>query len=173
MTQLKPEQIQKYYSEGLSDGRCNGKGGLNPLTVRHHHMALHGALQTAVKWGLISRNPADAVTPPHFQRAEIHIMNEDEIEAFLEAAKDTPYYAIFYTALFTGMRRSEFLALRWCDVDLIMGQVSVSRSLHQLKDNSLVFRAPKTARGRRTIVLPHRLSLSYESIRRNRSLCVD
>ena len=46
------------------------------------------------------------------------------------------------------------LALRWCDVDLIMGQISVSRSLHHLHDKSLIFRAPKTAKGRRTIALP-------------------
>ncbi len=154
LNQLKPEHIQKYYSYCLSEGRYDGKGGLNPLTVRHHHMALHRALQMAVKWGVIINNPADAIDPPRFQRSEIRIMSEDDIGAFLEAAKFTPYYAIFYLALSTGMRRSELLALRWSDVDLLMGQISVNRSLHHLRDRSLVFRAPKTARGRRTIALP-------------------
>lgn len=153
LTQLKPEHLQKYYAERLAKGRCNGKGGLTPLTVRHHHMALHRALQVAVKWGLIARNSADAIDPPSFQRREMRVMNEDNIETFLEAARSTPYYALFYLALFTGMRRSELLALRWSDVDLILGQVSVSRSLHHLRDRSLVFRTPKTARGRRTIAL--------------------
>ncbi len=46
------------------------------------------------------------------------------------------------------------MALRWCDVDLILGQISVNRSLHHLRDRSLVFRTPKTAKGRRTIALP-------------------
>ncbi|MCH2537474.1 MAG: tyrosine-type recombinase/integrase [Dehalococcoidia bacterium] len=36
---------------------------------------------------------------------------------FLEAARETPYYALFYLALYTGMRRSELLALRWSDTD--------------------------------------------------------
>ena len=40
---------------------------------------------------------------------------------FLEAAKDSPYYALFYTNLFTGMRRSELLALRWQDIDFLYG----------------------------------------------------
>ena len=154
LTQVKPEYLQRYYSEMLSGGRCDGRGSLNPVTVRQHHMVLHRALHIAVKWGLISRNPADAIDLPHCQRPEMHVMNEDNIKTFLEAAKSTPYYVLFYMALFTGMRRSELLALRWCDVDLILGQISVNRSLHHLRDKSLVFRTPKTAKGRRTIALP-------------------
>ncbi|MCX6009220.1 MAG: tyrosine-type recombinase/integrase [Chloroflexi bacterium] len=154
LTQIKPEHLQRYYSEMLSGGRCDGRGNLNPVTVRQHHMVLHRSLHIAVKWGLISRNPADAIDLPHCQRPEMHVMNEDNIQTFLEAAKSTPYYTLFYMALFTGMRRSELLALRWCDVDLILGQISVNRSLHHLRDKSLVFRTPKTAKGRRTIALP-------------------
>ena len=51
------------------------------------------------------------------------------------------------------MRRSELLALRWSDVDLLMGQISVIRSLHCLRGGSVIFRAPKSAKGRRTIAL--------------------
>jgi len=57
LTQLKPEHLQRYYSEKLTTGRYDGKGPLNPRTVRHHHVTLHNALRSAVKWGLLSRNP--------------------------------------------------------------------------------------------------------------------
>ncbi len=152
--QVKPEHIQEYYSEMLSSGRYDGKGSLNAVTVRQHHMVLHRALHMAVRWGLISRNPVDAVDPPRCRRPEMNVMNEGNIRAFLRVANSTPYYCLFYLALFTGMRRSELLALRWHDVDLIFGQISVNRSLHHLRDNSLVFTATKTAKGRRTIALP-------------------
>jgi len=155
LTQLKPSHLQRYYSETLLKGRCDGKGvALSPQTVRHHHTALHKALETAVEWGLLSRNVADAVRPPHVERPDMHIWGENDITQFLEVAKSTSYYALFYAALFTGMRRSELLALRWQDIDFIFGQVYVSRSLHQLKDRSFVFRSPKTAKGRRTVALP-------------------
>ena len=72
----------------------------------------------------------------------------------MEAAKDTPYYTLFYTALFTGMRRSELLALRWQDIDFIYSQIYVNRSIHRLKDGSYVFTQPKSERSRRTIALP-------------------
>jgi integrase len=73
--------------------------------------------------------------------------------SLIEVAKDSPYYTLFFTALYTGMRRSEMLALRWQDIDFIFSQVSVSRSLHQLKDGSYIFTQPKSAKSRRTIAL--------------------
>jgi integrase len=60
----------------------------------------------------------------------------------------------FYLSLFTRMRRSELLALRWQDVDFILSQLYVSRSLHVLKGGNVVFKSPKTAKGRRTVALP-------------------
>lgn len=156
LTQLRPEHLQRYYSEKLSGGRYDGKGALNPTTVSHHHTCLHRALKMALQWGLVSRNPADAITPPRPQRSQMQTMNEYEFQTFLEAARGTPYYSLFHLDLSTGMRRSELLALRWADVDLdlIQGEVSVTRSLHHLRDGSMIFRAPKTAKGRRMIALP-------------------
>jgi len=154
LTLLRPEHIQKYYADKLTGGRFDGKGALKPSTVVKHHLVLHCALENAVKWNLLFRNPADAVSPPTPQDSEMHTMSEDDLHKFLDAAKVTPYYALFYTALYTGMRRSELLALRWSDVDLIGMQVSVNRSLHQLRGGSFIFRQPKTAKGKRLIALP-------------------
>jgi integrase len=154
LTGLRPEHIQKYYAETLANGRCNGKGALSSTTLRHHHMTLHKALKCAVKWGLLVRNPVDAIDAPRATRSQMNVMTEEDLKRFLETGKSTPYYALFYLALYTGMRRSELLGLRWCDVDLILGQVSVTRGLHCLRDGSIVFRSPKTAAGRRTVALP-------------------
>jgi integrase len=153
LSQLRPEHLQKYYAELLSAGRCDSSGGLSAQTVRHHHTCLHKALATANEWGLLTRNVADAVKPPRAQSHEMQTWNTEDVTRFLDAARGSPYYVLFYTALFTGMRRSELLALRWQDVDFLFGQLSINRSLHQLRDRSFVFRQPKTARGKRTIAL--------------------
>jgi integrase len=121
--------------------------------VRHHHTCLHKALQTAVEWGLLARNPADAVKPPRAQAVEMQTWDEDEIAAFLEAARQTPYFALFHTALFIGARRSELLALRWSDIDLLLCQIHITHSLHVLKGGRVVIRQPKSAKGRRMIAL--------------------
>lgn len=129
------------------------KAGLSPKTVRHHHVTLHDALEHAVKMGLLNRNVADAVSPPRYQRPQWQTLSEDDISTFLEAAKRTPYYVLFYQALFTGMRRSELLALRWCDVDLLLCQAHITRTLHHLRTGEIVIRALKSAKGRRMVSL--------------------
>jgi integrase len=146
LTQLKPEHLQKLYT-------AMQNRGLSARTARGHHAVIHIALQTGVKWGLIDRNPADAVVPPKMLRHEMKTWDEPEIRQFLEAAKDSPHHALFYTALFTGMRRSELLGLKWSDVDLVLGQISVSHGLHHLDNGEYVFTEPKSAKSRRTIAL--------------------
>ena len=147
LSDLRPEHLQHYYSEKLSSG-------LSAQTVRHHHMLIHKALETAVQWGLLARNVADAVTPPRASTKEMQTWNEDEVITFLEAARATPYYALFHTLFFTGMRRNEALAVRWCDVDLVLGQLYVSRTLHVLKGGQIIFRQPKSGKGRMIALSP-------------------
>lgn len=167
LTQLRPEHLQRHYTAGLNSG-------LSPLTVRYHHVVIHKALQTALKWGLISHNVADSVDVPRSRRIEMQTWDEDDVAHFLETAKQSPYYTLFYIALFTGMRRSELLALRWQDVDLVYSQVYVSRGLHHLRDGSYVFTEPKSAKSRRMIALPPSailtLRIHYEKQKQERAM---
>jgi integrase len=146
LTQLRSEHIQRHYNTIRNHGLSAG-------TVRYHHAVIHKALQTAIKRGLLNRNVADGVDVPRNGHTEMQTWDEYEVNRFLDAAKDSLYYALFHTALYTGMRRSELLALRWLDLDFIFGQVSVSRSLHHLKDGSYVFTQPKSDKSKRTIAL--------------------
>src|SRR5207249_2959075 len=72
----------------------------------------------------------------------------------LSAAADSPYYALVYTAVFTGLRRSELLGLRWQDVSLDAGTASISQTLQRLVGQGWVYGEPKTAKGRRPVALP-------------------
>lgn len=153
LQKLTPDRIEGYYTDKLANGRRDGKGGLSPRTVRHHHTTLHTALSRAVKLRVLARNPADAVDPPRFQRREMRTFDEAGMVAFLEGIENSEYYPLFYTILYTGMRRSEALAIRWQDLDLVLGQLSINRTLHHLEDDTMVFRAPKTPKSRRMIAL--------------------
>jgi integrase len=146
LTQLRPEHLQKHYTAKLNNG-------LSALTVRYHHTVIHKALQTAVKWGLVNRNVADGADVPRARHNEMQTWDEYDITRFLDTAKDSLYYALFHTALFTGMRRSELLGLQWQGIDFIFSQVYVKRSLHHLQDGSYIFTQPKSAKSRRTIAL--------------------
>ena len=148
LVDLKPAHITHLYGDKHSSRLSN-------RTVRIIHVVLHKALKNAVKTGLVSRNVSEVVEKPKYRRPEMHTMNEDDINKFLEAAKDGEYYNLFYCYLFTGMRRSELLATRWSDVDLIGMTISVSRSMQYLGKvkQHITFKEPKSASSRRLIAL--------------------
>ncbi len=148
LSDLKPQQLQKLYAAKLSSG-------LSARTVQICHVAIHKALKNAVRTNLINRNVADAVDKPKIQRPDMHPMTENNLALFLHAAKQGDYYSLFYTYLFTGTRRSELLAVRWCDVDLSGMQISVSRTMQYLNGvpNHITFKEPKSKKSRRLIAL--------------------
>lgn len=155
---LKPQHIQKYYADALESGRRDGRGGLSARTVHHHHRVLYEALRHSVKHGIIVRNPAEAVDPPRPSDTGIAMLGPNEVLLLLEVAKGTPYYPVFFTALYTGLRRGEVLGLRWCDVDLELATLSVVQTLQQLRTGEYVFSEPKTKASRR-IALPPSLAI--------------
>jgi integrase len=158
LTALRPEHLQRFYTEKLASGGKDGTG-LSPRSVRYCHTTLHKALKSAMRLGILARNPADAVDPPRLKPHEMQIMSEDDIQKLLELAKDTQYYQVFYLALYTGLRRSELLGLKWADVDLILCQLSVARSLQQLRNGKVVEAPCKTDKSKRMVSLSPRTAI--------------
>jgi integrase len=144
---LRPVHLTELY------GVLQREAGLAPRTIGHVHRLMHRALGIAVDWDLLANNPAGRVSPPRVDQEEIIILNAAQIKAILKKAIGRPIYQIGALALATGMRRGELLALRWQDVDVEAGKITVARSLEQTKAG-LRFKEPKTRHGRRTISLP-------------------
>ena len=154
LAQLQPSHLQEHYAKALKEGRIDGKeGGLSARSVLHHHRILSEALSHAVRWGLVGRNVAQAVNPPRPEHREMQTLDNDGVRNLLEAARNTVYYPLLHLAIYTGLRRSEILGLRWKDVDLDMATLSVVQVLHHLRDGRTVFQEPKTAKGRRMVAL--------------------
>ncbi len=161
LPKLAPLHIQSFYSRALASGRKDGRGGLSAQSVVHFHRVLHKALAQAVKWQLLARNPVDAVEPPRAERKEMRALDEDETARLLGLLEGNRLYAPVLLAVTTGLRRGEILGLRWSDVDLKAGTLTVVQSLEQTKDG-LKFKAPKTHRSRRSIALP---AMTVEALR--------
>lgn len=165
LSKLQPLHIQRYYSEALASGRRDGKGGLSPQTVLHHHRVLREALQQGVKWLLLGRNPADAVEPPRARPREMRALNEAATARLLTAAEGTRLFIPILLAASTGMRRGEILGLRWKDVDLEGATLAVRQSLEQTAAG-LSFKQPKTAKSRRVVALP---AFTVEGLKQHRA----
>ena len=143
---LRPSHIQEYIALKLSKNVSN-------TTVRHHITFLHSVLETAIKWQLLIRNPIDSVTMPKIVKHEMNILNEQQAETILQAVQGTDYYCLFALALYTGMRKSELLALQWNDVDLLMAELTICKSSHRLNTGEYIVKSTKTAKSNRRIAL--------------------
>jgi len=160
ITQLKTAEIQKHYNRLLESGRIqdNGKGkGLSNATVRGIHMILREALDSAVREGLIPKNPADGTSPPKIYRNEKQVLTKDQLETFMKLIEgDEEWYDFFYTEIITGMRQGEICGLRWEDFDREKRTLRVARSV-DFVNKELVVGETKTEDGKRIIYLPDSL----------------
>jgi integrase len=145
---LQPLHLQEYYTLKMEDGRTDGNGGLSAQSVKHHHRLISKAVRDAVKWQFVIRNVAEAVNPPKPKKQEMKTLEGEQIAVLLNTAKSSQYYPVIFTAIYTGMRRGEVLGLRWEDVDLENKIVYVRQALQAVKGKGLIFKDPKTGKGR-------------------------
>lgn len=154
LRKLTPMMIQEFYTKDLESGRKDNKKstgrGLSSTTVAMHHRILRKALADAVKWQMIPRNPADAVTAPRKAKKEIKIPIEEQVKRLLEALEGHYLYMATYLAVYTGMRQGEILGLKWVDVDLENRVIHVRQKLYQRKKGEALYNEPK-AKSRRSI----------------------
>jgi integrase len=163
LAKLQPVHISQAYTKALASGRRDGTGGLSPRTVTHMHRVLREALQQAVRWQLLARNPADAVKPPKVERKQMSVLDAAATAELLEAARPHPIFIPILLGVLCGMRRGEIVALRWRSVELDLGQLAVVASTEQTAAGC---REKETKSGRaRAIALP---AMVIEELRRHR-----
>ena len=141
LDKLNALQVQSMYRKKLASG-------LSARSVEIIHTTLHKSLKQAVRWQLIPRNVAEAVTPPRSAKKEIKPLTRGQIKALLDVARSDKLYTFYALAVTTGMRNGELLGLQWRDVDLDGGTLQVRRTVFNGHVN-----APKNASGSRTIRL--------------------
>ena len=146
--------VQTLYRKLQREGGVDG-GALSPTTVRRIHGVLHQALNAAVDRHLIVKNPTDDVTLPKKVTAAKTILNDKQLERFMEAIKaDERWHDFFYLEITTGLRRGELCGLMWTDFDAEKGTLTVRRTLHNKEGGGYYVGETKTGAGRRIIKLP-------------------
>jgi integrase len=106
----------------------------------------------------VARNVATLVDPPAVKRPETALpLSAEEARKVMASAQAHRNAARWTVALAVGLRQSEALGLRWADVDLANGTLTVRRGLHRVAGQGLVYEEPKAERSRRTLALPAQL----------------
>jgi integrase len=137
LDRLQPEHLEQLYGSLLDDK------GLSPATVLRLHRVLSRALRVAMQRGKIARNVATLVDPPAVKRATTALpLTVDEARRVLQAAEQGRNSARWTVALAVGLRQSETLGLRWSDIDLDVGTLTVRRGLHRVAGKGLIYGSP-------------------------------
>ena len=146
--------IQSLYRKLQKEGAIDG-GPLAGTTVRRIHSVLHQALEVAVYRHLIVKNPCNDVTLPRKVTTVKTILNDTQLERFMEVIKaDEHWHDFFYLEITTGLRQGELCGLMWTDFDEKKGTLTVRRTLHRKDGGGYYVGDTKTGAGRRIITLP-------------------
>ena len=130
LRRLRPQDLERLYDSLLHPS--DGTRPLSPKTVYEVHLIIRGALDHAVRRGLVNRNVALAASAPRLRAIpsiEQHAWTSEELQAFLRAAAGHRLFPALWLSANTGLRRSELLGLCWSDLDLKHARLSINRGL--------------------------------------------
>ncbi|WP_218603865.1 tyrosine-type recombinase/integrase [Pseudonocardia abyssalis] len=148
--------------------RCRG---LSRSTIRQIHVILSGALKRAVRWRWLSTNPIEHAQAPPQPAAKPQPPSADEAARILNEAWSDPDWAVLvWLTMVTGFRRGELCALRWNDLDVVNGVLTVARSIAQL-DGETWEKDTKTHQHRRIALDPDTVALLAGHRQRYMDLC--
>ena len=156
---LTTADVQKFYNKIKKEGRVKEHPiyghELSDTMIRKVHMVLHQALDMAVKERLIVRNPTIGTTIPKKTYTEKQVFDDSQLNRFIEAIKQQPYWHdFFYVEVMTGLRRGEICGIQWNDIDFEEGTISIRRSVSTKKGGGISIGETKTGAGERKFHLP-------------------
>jgi integrase len=150
LASLTPADVQSCYADLLDGGP---RRPLSRRSVRQCHEMLHKAMSQALQWGLVVRNPTEAASPPRPDRTEMTTLTQAQVQTLLKFTAGDWLHPLWVVLVTTGLRLGEATGLRWQDVDLDAGTLTVRRALQRRRTGELEFVEPKSAHSRRTVEL--------------------
>lgn len=172
LEKLTTMDLQKLYRKLMNTGRVERieskeqPKGLSAKTVRNINQVISSAMDFAVAQKIILENPCKAVALPKIEHKEMQTIPAEQLQAFLQEAKATGVYEMYYIELATGLRRGELLGLKWQDIDWKNGIIKVRRQVARV--NGEIVEAPlKTKNSYRTVsISPQAIEVLREQKRK-------
>jgi integrase len=159
------EDIEQLRDWMLTSGRKRGGKPGTPLGARSVQLTL-GKLSAAFELGVrdrkVTRNPVRYVDTPKQVKRDPDTWSAAQVQAFLSAAADDRLHAAWRLTLY-GLRRAEVCGIRWEDVDLTAGTITIVNT-RIVVDGTLITKGPKSRRGIRTLPMDTELATALEAL---------
>lgn len=173
LTAIDRGALYELRTELLTDGARGPHGGeLSPRTVNLTMTIVGKVLADALDEGLITKNPAKGMKRLKEPRTEMKVWDADQVRTYLDAVEGDRLAALWSLFVRVGLRRGEALGLRWSDVDLDSGTITIAQTLvlvsasEERGGRRVEVSEPKTKAGRRTISLDGDLVAELRAHRR-------
>lgn len=174
INELTPMTVQKYITELLQCGNLKTGEGLSASSVNAIIAVIQKSLKTAHLLCMTERYEMDKIQRPKLREKQIQCFSSAEqkrIELAVINDRRNKMKGILI-CLYTGLRIGELLALEWGDIDLVKGEMTVSKTCHDGKnENGRYIRytdTPKTVSSVRVIPLSKTVLQILKEIKKNR-----
>lgn len=128
--------------------------GMAARSIQLVRTVLNQGYKRAIKWKLVAHNPVIDTQAPKIVRSQAKAFSDGEAQAFLQAACGERLEVALRLTLALGLRRGEVCGLRWEDIDLDAGTLTINGTLGLVHGQGLVYGPPKSLSGRRAFRLP-------------------
>jgi len=145
LEEIQPEAIDLFLRSKLKE--------ISPRYVKLLRTVLSMSLDQAVRWKLLTSNPARYSASIKQSQAKGRSLSPDQAKALLAACEDDRLRALWILTLGTGLRRGEALGLEWEDYDERARTLSVTKA-RKKEGSKVVLGSLKTDSSRRVIPVP-------------------
>ncbi len=133
-------------------------------TIVKIHRVFRQAMEQAVGWELLIKNPVHYAKPPKDDVREIEAWSMEEADLFFKTLPECQVWLPAYVVYHTGLRQGEVAALRWQDVDLDEGILKVNHNMIEKKGGILELDTPKTDSSLSVVVMTDSLIMTLKKL---------
>ena len=159
VTEIKTKDIVKWQNELLEYRDPKTGKGYSKTYLKAIHNELNAIINYAVRYYDLKDNPVRKAGSIGISNAEeMHFWTLEEYLKFADVMMDEPFFFYAFEVLYwCGLREGELLALTFNDINFDDNTISVTKTYQIIKGEEIIG-PPKTANGKRTVMMPDRLA---------------
>ncbi|NBI07220.1 tyrosine-type recombinase/integrase [Senegalia massiliensis] len=156
LSQIKPMHLLDYYKFLKEKYKKKNGEPLSNNSIIKYHKLLNVIFKTAVKWEILSKNPAENISPAKYVKPKHEFYDEEEVKLLISCLKNEPmkYKVAIMITVTAGLRLGELMGLKWEHIDFENNTITIEQANQYLSKKGTFTKDPKNFSSNRTISVP-------------------